>query len=79
MLNHKLPRETFLEYSDIKKGFVIESLIDLKEGQLVHDSYGSKSNTRFFLNYGFCCENNIANRLPVSFGFNKQDNLIVFK
>lgn len=63
MLNHKRPRETSWYYSDDKKGFVIEACEDLPRGAPVHDSYGKKCNSRFFLNYGFINMNNDANEI----------------
>lgn len=63
MLNHKRPRETSWYYSDEKKGFVIETCEDLPRGAPIHDSYGKKCNSRFFLNYGFINMNNDANEI----------------
>lgn len=63
MLNHKRPRETSWYYSDDHEGFLIEACEDLARGAPVHDSYGKKCNSRFFLNYGFINMNNDANEI----------------
>lgn len=63
MLNHKRPRETSWYYSDERGGFIIEACEDLERGAPVHDSYGKKCNSRFFLNYGFINMNNDANEV----------------
>jgi len=63
MLNHKRPRETTWFYSDEKEGFIIEACEDLPRGAPIHDSYGKKCNSRFFLNYGFINANNDANEV----------------
>lgn len=63
MLNHRRPRETTWYYSDEKEGFIIEACDNIPRGAPVHDSYGKKCNSRFFLNYGFINFNNDANEV----------------
>ena len=63
MLNHRRPRETTWYYSDEKEGFIIEACENIPRGAPVHDSYGKKCNSRFFLNYGFINHNNDANEV----------------
>ncbi len=58
MLNHKLPRETRWQFDRACDGFTITSLTPIEKGAQVFDSYGQKSNTRFFINYGFTVEDN---------------------
>jgi histone-lysine N-methyltransferase SETD3 len=53
MLNHRVPKQTSWKYSPAHNGFIIEALEDIPRGADVYDSYGSKCNSRFFLNYGF--------------------------
>lgn len=61
MLNHKRPPETRWSYEDGCDAFVMTPVEDLAPGQEVHDSYGAKCNSRFFVNYGFCIEDNDEN------------------
>lgn len=65
MLNHKTPMETRWQYSDEKKGFVIDATADIPRGGQVYDSYGEKCNNQFFLNYGFVCVPNEHNKVKM--------------
>jgi histone-lysine N-methyltransferase SETD3 len=58
MLNHFRPRETKWAFDNTKQSFTVTSLMALPAGKQVYDSYGSKCNHRFLLNYGFSIENN---------------------
>lgn len=75
MLNHKRPRQTTWNYTDDRRGFVIDALDDIKRGEQVYDSYGKKCNSRFFLNYGFINLNNDANEVPVRIYYNPDDKM----
>ena len=75
MLNHKRPRQTSWTYTDERKGFIIETIEDVKRGEQVYDSYGKKCNSRFFLNYGFINLNNDANEVPLKVYYNVDDQL----
>ncbi|MDR3737337.1 MAG: SET domain-containing histone-lysine N-methyltransferase [Acidobacteriaceae bacterium] len=79
MLNHKRPQQTAWEYSDKRKGFIIESKENLERGDQVYDSYGKKCNSRFFLNYGFIVENNDANEVPIKIVVPESDPLFTAK
>lgn len=59
MLNHFRPRETKWAFDNSKQAFTVTSLQHLPTGKQVYDSYGSKCNHRFLLNYGFSIENNV--------------------
>jgi histone-lysine N-methyltransferase SETD3 len=61
MLNHYRPRETSWGFDDTLQSFTVTSLNEIRVGAQVYDSYGSKSNHLFLLNYGFSVENNIEN------------------
>ena len=63
LLNHRRPRETKWAYDDATQGFIITSLRALEGGAQVHDSYGRKCNSRFFVNYGFALEENVDNEV----------------
>ena len=75
MLNHKRPRQTTWNYTDDRRGFVIDALDDIKRGEQVYDSYGKKCNSRFFLNYGFINLNNDANEVPVRIFYHHDDKM----
>lgn len=79
MLNHRKPKQTSWSYSDEKKGFVIESMEDIKRGEQVCDSYGRKCNSRFFLNYGFINKDNDANEVAVKVPFDTEDPTLSLK
>ena len=72
MLNHKRPRETAWAYSDAAQGFVIEACEEIPRGSPVHDSYGKKCNSRFFLNYGFISVPNDGNEVPLKLAVDEQ-------
>ena len=64
MLNHKNPdkistkTETSWFFDENNNGFIIKSNRKIKENREIFDSYGFKSNIRFFVNYGFIvCDN----------------------
>jgi len=83
MLNHKKPREvaggkdeceTKWTFDDPRKGFTITSLRTIQRGDQVYDSYGRKCNSRFFVNYGFCLdENSEDNESMMRFSIPPQD------
>lgn len=75
MLNHKRPRQTTWNYTDDRRGFIIEALDDVKRGEQIYDSYGKKCNSRFFLNYGFINLNNDANEVPIKVFYNEDDKM----
>lgn len=58
MLNHKNPRETDWLFDDKRNAFTITTLKPVKAFEPLFDSYGRKCNSRFFVNYGFCLDNN---------------------
>jgi len=74
MLNHKRPRQTGWWYCNTRKGFVIESMDDIKRGDQVFDSYGRKCNTRFLLNYGFINLNNDGDEFPIKIALNPESD-----
>lgn len=75
MLNHKRPRQTTWNYTDDRRGFVIDALDDIKRGDQVYDSYGKKCNSRFFLNYGFINLDNDADEYPIKIYYNPDDKM----
>jgi histone-lysine N-methyltransferase SETD3 len=60
MLDHRLPAETKWGYDERAKVFRMTALRDFQAGEIVHDSYGSKSNRRLLVYYGFTDPGNEA-------------------
>jgi histone-lysine N-methyltransferase SETD3 len=58
MLNHERDAETHWTYDDGAGAFVLTARRDFRAGEPVHDSYGRKSNARFFVHYGFTLDDN---------------------
>ena len=58
MCNHSERKQTFWTYNEELEGFVLESIIDIKAGLEIVDSYGKKYNSKFLLNYGFVIQDN---------------------
>ena len=76
MLNHKMPRQTSWNYSNARKGFIIQACESIKKGDQIYDSYGNKCNNRFLLNYGFINLNNQDdNEFPLTVTISVQDKL----
>lgn len=67
MLNHRHPEETGWRYDNGADGFVITARQDFAPDEPVHDSYGRKCNSEFFMHYGFCLEENEDNRAQIRF------------
>lgn len=61
MLNHKRPKRSVWGFDDKLGGFKLESFDKLYANTELYDSYGRKSNHRFFINYGFLEDDNDAN------------------
>lgn len=53
MFNTRTPKNSLWYYDDVKNGFIVEAVNDIKAGEQLFDSYGKKCNYRFFLNYAF--------------------------
>jgi protein-histidine N-methyltransferase len=67
MLNHRHPEETGWRYDDGADGFVLTARQGFAPGEPVHDSYGRRCNSEFFMHYGFCLEENEDNRAQIRF------------
>ena len=37
---------------------MVKAIVDIAKGETIYDNYGSKCNSRFFVNYGFINDNN---------------------
>lgn len=58
MLNTALPHTSDVDFQCDGQNFTMTALRDINSGAQIKDSYGYKSNERYFLNYGFSFEEN---------------------
>eukprot|EP00826_Nyctotherus_ovalis_P044151 TRINITY_DN4751_c0_g2_i1.p3 TRINITY_DN4751_c0_g2~~TRINITY_DN4751_c0_g2_i1.p3 ORF type:complete len:192 (-),score=62.82 TRINITY_DN4751_c0_g2_i1:345-920(-) len=59
MFNYKYRSNmTYWSYDELNEGFVVRTKEDVKAGQEIYVYYGNKSNSSFFLFYGFVVEDN---------------------
>jgi histone-lysine N-methyltransferase SETD3 len=73
LLNHQFPAETCWGYEDAAGSFVVTALQGFAAGQAVCDSYGSKCNSRYFLNYGFVLADNQENQARLTFSAGRDE------
>lgn len=73
LLNHRFPAETCWGYQDVADSFVMTALQGFAAGQAVHDSYGRKCNSRYFLNYGFVLADNQENQARLTFSARRDE------
>jgi protein-histidine N-methyltransferase len=66
LLNHATPRETAWGFDNDSGTFRMTALKNFSPGDAVHDSYGRKCNSRFFLNYGFVMPDNPDNEAVIT-------------
>jgi len=66
MINHHKPVVATWKYSPDQKGFVVETHRSVQAGAPVYESYGRKSNLRFFVNYGFCVHPNKESKAEIT-------------
>jgi len=66
LLNHATPRETAWGFDDSSGAFRMTALKSFAPGEAVHDSYGRKCNSRFFVNYGFVLPDNPDNEAVIA-------------
>lgn len=58
MINHGAEPNLAWEFDDRAQGFIMKTTRAIAENAPLVDSYGSKCNSRFFVNYGFTLPNN---------------------
>lgn len=58
MMNHRRPPDVEWAHDEGEDAFVMTALRDIRKGEEIHDSYGRKSNGRFFVHYGFTMPDN---------------------
>ena len=66
LLNHATPRETAWGFDNDSDAFRMTALKNFGPGEAVHDSYGRKCNSRFFVNYGFVLPDNPDNEAVIA-------------
>ena len=73
MLNHSRPKSAKYWYCLEKQGFVMTAVEDIPQGAQVFDTYGTKSNRLFFMNYGFVPQSNPFNDMLILAKMNESD------
>jgi histone-lysine N-methyltransferase SETD3 len=58
MANHEIPPNTKWGYNEKTNMFIVEAEKYLQRGDILYETYGEKSNYRYFVNYGFTVNNN---------------------
>jgi hypothetical protein len=58
MANHETPPNTHWGFSNDDKQFVVSSSGEILANSPIYETYGFKSNYRYFVNYGFTVSNN---------------------
>jgi len=53
MLNHSIPEQVDYKYDNKREGIVVKATRDIMFGQEVCLSYGFRSTSGIFINYGF--------------------------
>ena len=70
MMNHMRPTQAQISYSEKKNGVIIEACQDIREGEQVFCTYGAKTNSGLFMNYGFIPFENADNEVPIAVPLN---------
>lgn len=77
MFNTETPKNAYWYYNNAKNGFSVEADSDIKAGEQIFDSYGTKCNYRFFLYYAFINLDkdglNEANETPLYIDLDPED------
>lgn len=73
MMNHREPPDVGWTYDDDTESFVMVAFRPMAAGQPVHDSYGRKCNSRFFVHYGFVLEDNPDNEAEIQVSVPRDD------
>lgn len=64
MVNHQVVRNASWTYSNERGGFVVKAEKPIAKGEQIFDTYGTKSNTRYLLSYGFIQDSNVFDDYP---------------
>jgi protein-histidine N-methyltransferase len=64
MINHQKDRNASWTYSNERNGFLVKSERPIGKGEQIFDTYGTKSNSRYFLSYGFIQDSNNYDNFP---------------
>lgn len=66
MANHDNKPNTLWMFDDNTNSFVVRCVKNIADGDTIYESYGKKSNYRYFVNYGFTIENNPNEEVCIS-------------
>ena len=64
MINHSKDRNACWTYSNERAGFLIRAEVPIGKGEQIFDTYGTKSNSRYLLSYGFIQDFNTYDDYP---------------
>lgn len=74
MFNHASKHQSTWTFDQGRDGFTMTADEDIAENEEIFDSYGSKSNYRFFLHYAFLLQDNSANNeFPMTIDLDMKD------
>jgi histone-lysine N-methyltransferase SETD3 len=79
MMNHRRPPDVEWAYHEAEDAFLMTAVHDVAKGKEVHDSYGRKSNGRFFVHYGFAVPHNPDDEAEVRLALAREDPLFLAK
>ena len=79
MFNHNRPCQTTWLYDEKQKAFLVKATDDIPRGNEIFDTYGTKSNAEFFMNYGFLVPENERNHYSLTVGLLPTDPQYVIK
>ena len=75
MINHGEPGNCEWYYDDQKNAFIISATQDIKKNEEVVVSYGQKSNTKYFIQYGFINLNKEDDEVSICLTLDSKDGL----
>ena len=75
MANHTIPPNTKWFYDEKYELFKVSAENMLSKGDVLYETYGYKSNYRYFVNYGFTVDNNKSEEILIC--FNLQINVLL--
>jgi len=65
MANHKIPPNTTWFFDTNKDSFIVRASTNIDTGETIYETYGKKSNYRYFVNYGFTIPNNPDDKVHI--------------
>lgn len=75
MINHGEPANCEWFYDDDQKSFIMSASTDIKQGDEIVLSYGQKSNSKYFILYGFLNPSKEEDEVSVCLTLDSKDKL----